>query len=105
MGGMQTRYLLKLGNLVLLERANGVDPYDGETYSWSPADLYRIAYVDGKGDLWIARAEGEGATRVMRGDFTLPAWSEDGRMIAIAERKDGGHRWEISILHLPEHLR
>jgi hypothetical protein len=41
----------------------------------------------------------------MRGDFTLPAWSEDGRMLAIAERKDGGHRWEISILHLPDHLR
>jgi len=34
-----------------------------------------------------------------------PAWSDDGRVIAVAERKDGGRRWDISIVHLPEALR
>ena len=26
----------------------------------------------------------------MRGDFTLPAWSDDGRSIAVVERKENG---------------
>jgi len=70
-----------------------------------PAELNRIAYVDGKGDLWVARADGGEPQRILRGDYTLPAWSDDGRAIAVAERKDGGRRWEISIAYLPEALR
>jgi hypothetical protein len=101
MGGTQTKSLIKLGPLVLLERP-GPEPYDGETWSWSPAELNRIAYVDDKGDLWIARADGRDPRRLLRGDFTLPAWSDDGRTIAIAERKDNGRRWDISVVHLPE---
>jgi hypothetical protein len=100
MGGTQTKSSLRLGALTLLER-DGPEPYDGETWSWSPAELNRIAYVDGKGDLWVARADGQDARRLLKGDFTLPAWSPDGRLIAIAERKDAGRRWEISIVHLP----
>jgi hypothetical protein len=105
MGGVQQRHLLKLGSLILLERTSDQPPYDGETYSWSPAELNRIAYVDAKGDLWVARADGGKPQRVLRGDFTLPAWSDDGRAIAVAERKDGGRRWEISAVFLPEALR
>ncbi|HXW04521.1 MAG TPA: hypothetical protein VD833_04765 [Vicinamibacterales bacterium] len=104
MGGTRTRSVLRLGTLVMLER-DGPEPYDGETWSWSPAELNRIAYVDGQGDLWVARADGRDARRLLRGDFTLPAWSDDGRAIAIAERKDGGRRWDISVVHLPEALR
>jgi hypothetical protein len=104
MGGTQTKTILQLGQLVMLER-DGALPYDGETWSWSPAELNRIAYVDGKGDLWIARADGRNARRLLRGDFTLPAWSEDGRILAVAERKDSGRRWDISIVHLPESFR
>jgi hypothetical protein len=104
MGGTQTMTEIRLGPLVLLERS-GPAPYDGETWSWSPAELNRIAYVDGKGDLWIARADGRDARRVARGDFTLPAWSDNGRTIAVAERQDGGRRWEISVIHLPTDLR
>ena len=104
MGGPQTRTTLRLGKLILLERT-GTAPYDGETWSWSPAELNRVAYVDGKGDLWVARADGTAAHRLIRGDFTLPAWSPDGRSIAVAERKDGGRRWEISLIHLPAELR
>jgi hypothetical protein len=103
MGGTQTKSILRLGSLVILER-DGPEPYDGETWSWSPPELNRIAYVDGKGDLWTATAEGRQASRLMRGDFTLPAWSPDGRTIAVAERKDGGRRWEISVIHLPATL-
>jgi hypothetical protein len=104
MGGTQTKSVIRLGQLVLLER-EGPEPYDGETWSWSPPELNRIAYVDGKGDLWTAMADGRRPTRVLKGDFTLPAWSPDGRSIAVAERKDGGRRWEISVVHLPASTR
>ena len=103
MGGTQTTIIVKLGPLVMLERI-GPEPYDGELWSWSPAELNRIAYVDGKGNLWVANADGRNARRIMSGDFTLPAWSEDGRAIAVAERKDGGRRWEISVIRLPRSL-
>ena len=105
MGGVQQRHVLRIDNLILLDRTSDQPPYDGETYSWSPAELNRIAYIDGKGDLWVARADGGTPQRLLRGGYTLPAWSDDGRAIAIAERKDGGRRWELSIVHLPEALR
>jgi hypothetical protein len=105
MGGMQQKTLLRLGKLVLHERESGVVPYDGEVWSWSPAELNRIAYVDGRGDLWVASADGRDARRLLKGDFTLPAWSDDGKAIAVAEKKDGGRRWDISVVLLPENLR
>jgi hypothetical protein len=105
MGGMQQRTVLRLGKLVLHERESGVAPYDGEVWSWSPAELNRIAYVDGKGDLCIAGADGRNARRLLKGDFTLPAWSDDGTAIAVAAKKDGGRRWDISLVLLPEELR
>jgi hypothetical protein len=105
MGGTQRKVLLRLNRLVIHERDHAVEPYDGEVWSWSPADLNRIAYVDGKGGLWVATADGRDAKRLLKGDFTLPAWSDDGRAIAVAERKDGGRRWEISIVLLPADLR
>ena len=67
--------------------------------------MNRIAYVDAEGDLWVARADGRDARRLLKGDFTLPAWSDDGKAIAVAERKDGGRRWDISVVLLPENLR
>jgi len=105
MGGMQQKVSLRLGKLVLHERDHDVAPYDGEVWSWSPAELNRVAYVDGSGNLWIASADGRDARRILKGDFTLPARSDDGRAIAIAERKDGGRRWEISLVLLPPDLR
>lgn len=105
MGGMQQKVMLRLGRLVIHEREHAVEPYDGEVWSWSPAELNRITYADGKGGLWIAAADGRDAKRVLKGDFTLPAWSEDGRTIAFAERKDGGRRWDIGIIVLPEAFR
>ena len=103
MGGTQTSTVIRLGTTVIHERT-GPEPYDGELWSWSPAELNRIAYIDGKGDLWVADADGRNARRLMRGEFTLPAWSDDGRTIAVAERKDGGRRWEISLIRLPRKL-
>jgi hypothetical protein len=100
MGGTQTTIIVRLGTLVMHE-AMRAEPYDGELWSWSPAELNRIAYVDGKGDLWVADADGQNAKRIMKGNFILPAWSDDGRAIAIAERKDGGRTWEISVIRLP----
>jgi len=74
-------------------------------WAWSEPELNRIAYVDGKGDLWIARADGKGADRLMKGPVSLPAWSEDGSLIAVTERKDDGARWDISIVRVPERFR
>jgi hypothetical protein len=105
MGGMRKKTTVRLGRLVMHEREDGREPYDGEVWSWSPAELNRIAYVDGKGDLWIAGSDGRNAQRVLKGDFTLPAWSDDGKAIAVAERKDGGRKWDISVVLLPESLR
>jgi hypothetical protein len=105
MGGMQKKVTLRLGRLIIHERDDGREPYDGEVWSWSPPELNSIAYVDGKGDLWVARADGRNASRLLKGDFTLPAWSDDGKAIAVAEKKDGGRRWDISVVLLPEDLR
>jgi len=105
MGGTRQKLELRLGRLVIHEREQTVEPYDGEVWSWSPAELNRIVYADGKGGLWIASADGRDPRRVLKGDFTLPAWSEDGRTIAFAERKDGGRRWDIGIIILPEAFR
>jgi hypothetical protein len=105
MGGMQKKLVFRLGRLVLHERTDGREPYDGEFWGWSPAELNRIAYVDGEGDLWVSRADGRDARRLLKGDFTLPAWSDDGKAIAVAERKDGGRKWDVSVILLPESLR
>jgi len=105
MGGTQQQHVLRLGRLILHERATSVEPYDGEIWSWSPAELNRIAYVDGKGDLWVANADGSRPQRLLKGDFTLPAWSDDGRSIAVAEKKDGGRRWDVILVALAESLR
>jgi hypothetical protein len=105
MGGLQKKAIVRLGRLVLHEREDGNEPYDGQIWSWSPAELNRIAYVDGEGDLWVATADGRSAQRLLKGDFTLPAWSDDGKAIAVAELKDGGRRWDISVVLLPESLR
>jgi hypothetical protein len=103
MGGTQTTHVVRLGDVVIHERVSPTVPYDGETWSWSPPELNRIAYVDRKGDLWIASADGRSPRRILRGNFSLPAWSDDGRVIAVAERK--GARWEISVVHLPRDLQ
>jgi Tol biopolymer transport system component len=102
MGGMQVLHTVRLGGLLLYERVSKIAPYDGEIWGWSSPELNQVAYVDKSGDLWIAGADGRDPRRVMRGNFTLPAWSDDGRQIAVAERKNGGRKWEISVITLPQ---
>ena len=104
-GKMDVTHQFRLGGLLIHSRRGTEPPYDGEVWAWSGPELNRIAYVDEKGDLWIARADGKHAERVLRGPVTLPAWSEDGRLIAVTERKDGGARWDISIVRVPERFR
>ena len=104
-GGMDETHEFRLGKIVIHSRKGPEPPYDGEVWAWSAAELNRIAYVDHKGDLWIAHADGKRPERILRGPVTLPAWSEDGRLIAVTERKDDGARWDISIVRVPERLR
>lgn len=105
MGGMQQKLVYRINHLVIHERSDAREPYDGQFWGWSPAELNRIAYVDGNGDLWVARADGREAKRLLKGQFLLPAWSDDGKAIAVAELKDGGRKWDISVILLPESLR
>ena len=105
MGGTQKHHVIRLGKLVLHERHGPAPPYDGEVWSWSPSELNRIAYVDKSGDLWVAKADGSDPERLLKGNFTLPAWSDDGRIIAVAEKKSNGTKWEISIVHVPPRFR
>ena len=105
MGGTQKQHSVRLGRLVLHERGGPAVPYDGEVWSWSPPELNRIAYVDKSGDLWVAKVDGSGAERLMKGNFTLPAWSDDGRLIAVAEKKNNGLKWEISLVTVPPQFR
>ena len=104
MGGTQVLHTIKLGNLLLHERVSRIPPYDGELWGWSSPEINRIAYIDKKGDLWIATADGRNAQRVLSGDFMLPAWSDDGTQIAVAERKNNGKKWEIFVVTLPPSL-
>jgi len=105
MGGTQKLHVVKLNGFILHERHGDIPPYDGEVWSWSPAELNRIAYINKDGDLWIARADGSNPERLLKGNFTLPAWSDDGKLIAVAERKNGGKVWEISVVNVPPRLR
>ena len=105
MGGTQMTHTYRIGKLVLHERTSTIPPYDGEVWSWSPSELNRVAYVDGKGDLWIAHADGRDPRKILNGNFTLPAWSDDGRLIAVAERKNNGRKWEISVVTVPAEFR
>jgi hypothetical protein len=105
MGGTQMTYTYRIGKLVLHERSSTIPPYDGEVWSWSPAELNRVAYVGTKGDLWIAHADGRDPKKILNGDFTLPAWSADGRLIAVAERKNNGRKWEVSVVTVPPEFR
>ncbi|HXG54089.1 MAG TPA: hypothetical protein VNJ03_01805 [Vicinamibacterales bacterium] len=101
MGGTQKLHVVRLNKLTLYERTSDAVPYAGEVWSWSPAELNRITYVDKGGDLWVAGADGSRPQRLLKGNFTLPAWSDDGRLIAVAEQKNGGKNWQISIVHVP----
>src|ERR1043166_6636826 len=66
-GSMDVTHELLLGRRTIHTRKGPEPPYDGEVWAWSRPEQNRIAYVDGKGDLWIARADGNGAERILRG--------------------------------------
>ena len=105
MGGMQQKDVLRLGKLVLHERDSGVEPYDGEVWSWSPAELNRIAYVDGKGDLWVAAADGRDARRLLQGRLhaarVVGRWA---RRSPSRKRKTAAAAGTSLLVPLPEDL-
>ncbi|MDQ3068667.1 MAG: hypothetical protein M3R55_02920 [Acidobacteriota bacterium] len=100
LGGTEQTFQTRLNALVMNSRKQRA-PYDGEVWAWSPAELNQIAYVDDKGDLWIARADGADARRLAKGDFLLPAWSLDGRAIAVVERNASKKRWDVYVVTVP----
>jgi hypothetical protein len=100
-GSTDKTFDIRLNSLVL-HSAKQRDPYDGEVWAWSPAEKNQIAYIDAKGDLWIARADGENAKRLQKGNFLLPAWSLDGRAVAVVERNTGKKRWDVFVITVPQ---
>jgi hypothetical protein len=103
-GAMNRQHDIRLNSL-LLYSSKARDPYDGEVWAWSPADQNQIAYIDGKGDLWIADADGDDPRRLLKGDFTLPAWSLDGSAVAVVERNAGKKRWDVFVVPVPRQTR
>ena len=99
-GTMDQTFEVRLNSRVLHSRKQR-DIYDGEVWAWSPAEQNQIAYVDGKGDLWIASADGANAARLLKGDFLLPAWSLEGRAVAIVERNAAKKRWDVYVVIVP----
>lgn len=70
-------------------------------------DGRRVAYVsseaDGKGDIWIANADGSGKTRLTLRDDTydyFPSWSPDGRFIVFnsSNQSDLEGDWALYII-------
>ena len=99
-GTMNRTFEVRLGSRVL-HTSKERDTYDGEVWAWSPLEMNKLAYVDGKGDLWMADADGRNATRLLKGDFLLPAWSLDGSAIAVVERNTSKKRWDVYVVTVP----
>jgi hypothetical protein len=84
-GGTQITSTLLLKNKVI-GRFVDEQIVPGYTFSWSPEDLRLIAYGSTSGHLVIMNVEGETQDVEGTNDVLLPAWSDDGRMIAFLER-------------------
>jgi TolB protein len=75
----------------------GAHRFRGETPAWSP-DGRRLAFVRRSStswDLWVARADGGGARRIVR-DAVEPAWSRDGTIAFASNRVvDNQEIWSV----------
>ena len=104
MGGTQVSHEVRIGELVI-NRRRDTAPYDGEVWSWSPAEVNRVAYVDEKGDLgWRGRTGAApsacwpAATPCPPGPTTAASSpSPSGRATAASGRS--------AVVHLPERFR
>ena len=99
-GSMDQTFEVRLGARVIHSRRQH-DIYDGEVWAWSPPEQNQIAYVDSQGDLWIADADGARPRQLAKGNFLLPAWSLDGRAIAVVERNTSKKRWDVYVVTVP----
>ena len=60
----------------------------GVTFSWAPAPIGALAYVDTRRHLVIVDRDGKKLEVPGTTDVLLPAWSPDGKKIAYLQKKD-----------------
>ncbi|MGH9408784.1 MAG: TolB family protein [Vicinamibacterales bacterium] len=68
----------------------------GYTFSWSPASIAMIAYVNASGHLAIMDLQRNKQQVESTKDVLLPAWSDDGSKIAFLERA-GRNKYELYV--------
>ena len=99
MGGMQQKTVVRLGKLVLHERdERRARRTTAKSGRGRPRSSIASPTSTATGISGSPPPTGATPRRLLKGDFTLPAWSDDGKAIAVAEKKDGGRRWDISVV-------
>jgi hypothetical protein len=73
--------------------------YPGSTYSWAPPGGRAIVYTD-EYKMFILSEDGRRKKKVASGNYSLPAWSDDGGKIAVVSYAFPGMVWKIDLVSL-----
>jgi hypothetical protein len=77
--------------------------YPGMTYSWSPPGGRALAFTN-EFKLFVVSDDGKTRKKIASGNYTLPAWSNDGKKIAFARATGSGtfgtQNWRILVVDL-----
>jgi hypothetical protein len=88
---------VRFGKKILREQ-KGYGEVEGVCYGWAPEGTAVLLYTDKKGNLCAIDYEGKEEKLLLKGDYTLPAWSWQADRIALAETKKGGKSWLIYVV-------
>jgi hypothetical protein len=94
-----------LGKRTLREQ-KGYGELKGVCYGWATEGTAILLYAGKKGNLVAIDYEGKEEKLLLKGDYTLPAWSCQADRVAFVETKKGGKGWRIyvaSVVAPPPH--